>query len=98
MNDLGLEETDDRLRAVIRVAPAADRRRDPLIRHDLVESVLIPCPGGGEMLAASQIPKLPVVVPTRTDTSLNALLGDAYGVQHTATTHRRPSSQSRCIS
>jgi len=39
-------------------------------------------PGGSGLLAASQIPKLPVVVPARPDASLDSLFGDAYAVQH----------------
>lgn len=44
--------------------------------------VVLEDPGGSELLAASQIPMPPVAVPARTDASLDALLGDAYGVQH----------------
>ena len=44
--------------------------------------VVLGVPDGSGLLIASQIPKLPVAVPPRTDASLDALLGDAYGVQH----------------
>jgi hypothetical protein len=46
--------------------------------------VVLKDPGDSELLAASRIPGSQVVVPVaaRTDASLDALLGDAYGVQH----------------
>ena len=44
--------------------------------------VVLQDPGSSGLLVASQIPKRPVVVPARTDASLDPLLGDAYGFQH----------------
>ena len=35
-----------------------------------------------ELLTGSQVPDTPIAIPEGTDTSLDALLGDAYGVQH----------------
>jgi hypothetical protein len=35
-----------------------------------------------ERLAGSRVPGTPVAIPARADASLDALFGDAYGVQH----------------
>jgi hypothetical protein len=39
-------------------------------------------PQAAELVARSQVSETPIAIPARTDASLDALFGDAYGVQH----------------
>ena len=45
-------------------------------------SVVLRDPEATDLLTRSRVPETPVAIPACTDASLDALFGDAYGVQH----------------